>query len=799
MAMTEISLRQPLRYTIDLGAGLVQQPMRGQLMKGDKKANRVIVHLTDGGKDVTLSGVTVTGSFIRPPDAAEIPLTGEASGSEAIVTLDDACYSTEGYCEISVKLTIGETARTILTLTGYVLSKGSGAYVDVSGVIPNIDDVIAQYAEMKRVTQETQAAGTAAGNAAGAANTAADEANRQAQAAQQAAQAANTAASKIDGLTVSAEKADAAGAAISQKDGAYHVNFKLPKGDTGATPDITFEVETGPAGSDVQIEQRGTPEAPVVKLTIPRGDTGAVEGVDYYEGNPKALGEASPGTANGVARGDHVHPKPTPEELGAATIDDITPGAKTTYSSEKIEGELSSLSDQIADVGTPNLLVNSNFQAPYLINLRGLTSYTGGGDTIDRWVSNSANLSVSIESGGLKLQNKETNTRRYLTQIINRPDLVGKTLTFVVCLSDGTIVLTSGAVGPNAGDVTNQNYFTGQSYIAFNNADGNPSVWVCVGWGETLTLRWSALYEGEYTAENFPEPIWLHPRLEMIRMGLPTQPVNLLDNGDFKIAQAGYGGYHGSYRYAADRWKIPSANTVVSYNESTGVMSIKCAENEQYSTGLDHVIGGYLSGKTLTAVVCLSDGTICFGHSYIPTDGTNSADPFSNDTFSLRFRQYSPNFVFAILAKPGKTVEIKWVALYEGTYTLETLPPYRPKEYAVELAECMFRFFRWKANQNNASWAAVGTALSATQARFLVNAPCPMDDSAAASITQSNMRILGLSAAGNTTHEITSISCYSLSGNALYINVDTSGLTVGQTCVLQAKSSGAYVDFSRDL
>lgn len=158
MAMTEITLRQPLRYTIDLSAGLVQQPMRSQLMKGDKKANRVIVHLTDGGKDAALSGVTVTGSFIRPPDSAEIPLKGEASGSEASVTLEDACYATEGYCEISVRLTVGETSRTILTLTGYVLSKGSGAYVDVSGVIPNIDDIIAQYAEMKAVTERTLAA-----------------------------------------------------------------------------------------------------------------------------------------------------------------------------------------------------------------------------------------------------------------------------------------------------------------------------------------------------------------------------------------------------------------------------------------------------------------------------------------------------------------------------------------------------------------------------------------------------------------------------------------------------------------
>ena len=328
MAMTEISLRQPLRYTIDLSAGLVQQPMRSQLMKGDKKANRVIVHLTDGGKDVTLSGVTVTGSFIRPPDAAEIPLTGETSGSEAIVTLDDACYSTEGYCEISVKLTVGETSRTILTLTGYVLSKGSGAYVDVSGVIPNLDDVIEQYAKMKRVTQETQAAGTAAGNAASAANTAADEANRQAQAAQQAAQAANTAASKIDGLTVSAEKANEAGVTISQKDGAYHVNFKLPKGDTGATPDITFEVETGPAGSAVKVEQSGTPEAPVVKLTIPRGDTGSVDGIDYYEGNPAALGTASPGTANGVARGNHVHPMPSAADVGALGKDEQAADSK---------------------------------------------------------------------------------------------------------------------------------------------------------------------------------------------------------------------------------------------------------------------------------------------------------------------------------------------------------------------------------------------------------------------------------------------------------------------------------------
>jgi hypothetical protein len=33
------------------------------------------------------------------------------------------------------------------------------------------------------------------------------------------------------------------------------------------------------------------------------------------------------------------------------------------------------------------------------------------------------------------------------------------------------------------------------------------------------------------------------------------------------------------------------------------------------------------------------------------------------------------------------------MALYEGEYTIETLPPYIPKGYAAELAECQ-RYFQ---------------------------------------------------------------------------------------------------------
>lgn len=49
---------------------------------------------------------------------------------------------------------------------------------------------------------------------------------------------------------------------------------KGEKGDTGATPDITFTVSTGEAGTDVKVSQSGTAENPVVNLTIPRGSPG---------------------------------------------------------------------------------------------------------------------------------------------------------------------------------------------------------------------------------------------------------------------------------------------------------------------------------------------------------------------------------------------------------------------------------------------------------------------------------------------------------------------------------------------
>ena len=81
-------IAQAMRYQIDVKNGLLKQPMTGELMRGDKNANRIIVQLVDGDNSVPLDGVTVTGKFFRGGDGIEIPLEGEATGNEASVLLD---------------------------------------------------------------------------------------------------------------------------------------------------------------------------------------------------------------------------------------------------------------------------------------------------------------------------------------------------------------------------------------------------------------------------------------------------------------------------------------------------------------------------------------------------------------------------------------------------------------------------------------------------------------------------------------------------------------------------------------
>ena len=124
--MAELMIAQPMKFRVDIKTGLVERPQRESLMRGDKKANRIIAELFAGDEPFDLTGVTVKGKFCKPPNGDAVELAGEVQGNLAIVQLDDACYTQDGHYTATVSLVLNDVERTVLLISGDVLRSGSG-------------------------------------------------------------------------------------------------------------------------------------------------------------------------------------------------------------------------------------------------------------------------------------------------------------------------------------------------------------------------------------------------------------------------------------------------------------------------------------------------------------------------------------------------------------------------------------------------------------------------------------------------------------------------------------------------
>lgn len=156
------------------------------------------------------------------------------------------------------------------------------------------------------------------------------------------------------------------------------------------------------------------------------------------------------------------------------------------------------------------------------------------------------------------------------------------------------------------------------------------------------------------------------------------QPRNLLDNSDFTnpVNQRGQTDYT-SNGYTIDRWELYSGAVSVSslgYITTSGQMYQKIAipTDKVYTFAIENDAG-----------IALVTG--------IPANGIHSAT-LGNALIKLAtIGEY-----VEVVIEPSEGHNIAgayWAALYEGTYTADTLPPYVPKGYAAELAECQ-RYFR---------------------------------------------------------------------------------------------------------
>lgn len=259
-----------LPYSVDLNKPVENTDLHELFVMGDSLAHRIELEITRGGAPVSLSSSTVTGFFTNFSEDTTIKVNGEVKNGKAAVTLSKPCYTLHGQFMLTIQITGGGVDASVFVGDGFMRQTKTETIIYDDYVIYDVSTMLAQIGAMKTATE-------AANTATGKANTAATNANN-------AASAANTAASGASGwanatMTATALAAGSAPTATvtTASDGHKAITVGIPRGNTGATPQISVQVETGAAGSEASVSVSGTAENPVIHLTIPRGNTGTIE------------------------------------------------------------------------------------------------------------------------------------------------------------------------------------------------------------------------------------------------------------------------------------------------------------------------------------------------------------------------------------------------------------------------------------------------------------------------------------------------------------------------------------------
>ena len=353
----------PMPYTVHLDHTLRVTPLNTLFAKGDSAAHRFELTILSAGVQEDLTGCTVMCKFYRMADSTVVSVPGSVEDGKAVVVLDAACYDYIGRFALTIAIKKDEEETTVFYGDGYMHGQNADTAISGEYIIYDINTLLEKIAEIDAATNAantaTSNANTATANAntaTGKANTAASTANTAATNANAAKDSANAAARKIDNMTVSATPVatGTATAELSTVDGHYHLALGLPKGNTGATPQISVQVATGAAGSEASVSVSGTAENPVIHLTIPRGDVGRIEKLTI-NGKPVESGTITLTAADlGAASAESVN----------QLKDDKLDKTATAADSRKLGGKtLAEIMLELYPVGAVYISVNSTSPA----------------------------------------------------------------------------------------------------------------------------------------------------------------------------------------------------------------------------------------------------------------------------------------------------------------------------------------------------------------------------------------------------------------------------------------------------
>ncbi|MGN0763023.1 MAG: hypothetical protein ACI4MK_06530, partial [Aristaeellaceae bacterium] len=134
-----------LSFACDLERGVERTLIRPALLTGDRQAHTFRLTVTRSGVNADITGASVSAYFVRG-DGVTVPITGSVEGSAALVTLPESCYRVPGRFQLVVKLSTGDGISTVFWGDGAVAASSTDAILDEEGVIPSLDELLAQIA-----------------------------------------------------------------------------------------------------------------------------------------------------------------------------------------------------------------------------------------------------------------------------------------------------------------------------------------------------------------------------------------------------------------------------------------------------------------------------------------------------------------------------------------------------------------------------------------------------------------------------------------------------------------------------
>lgn len=146
---------------VELNDGAAPIVSLSQIYQNNNKANRIGAIVTQDGAPLSLGG-SCSGTAIRA-DGNTVPLTGTINGNQAYVVLDSTCYAVEGELIVTVTWVDSTTGEqtTLLYAVGTVKITSSGAVIQPTTPIPDLEQLLAQIETLQSATADAETAAAA--------------------------------------------------------------------------------------------------------------------------------------------------------------------------------------------------------------------------------------------------------------------------------------------------------------------------------------------------------------------------------------------------------------------------------------------------------------------------------------------------------------------------------------------------------------------------------------------------------------------------------------------------------------